>query len=87
MCGTAGGIRTSLVIKAVRFSVDMNTPEGVSSAKQMLVDGGVESADADIQLFRLKLLVAILDRNVKDANESWLKLGISSPLKIIRPFT
>lgn len=76
MRGITGGIRTSLIIKAVRFSLDMNTPEGICSAKQMLVDGCMESVDADIQLFRLKLLVDILDRNVQDANESWLKLGI-----------
>ena len=76
-----GGLRSSLIIKAIRCSLSMNTQEGVSAAKKILSDGDVKVLDANIQLLRLKLLVAILDHNNEDANDSWLQLGTFYNLK------
>lgn len=71
------GSRTSLYINALRYALSQNTAEGFLAAKQ-LFDEELSDTELNIQLYRFKLLISVLDENQPEAVVTWLKLGMTS---------
>jgi hypothetical protein len=64
----------SVVSNAVRYSLSLNSAQGLLAAKQIF-RSGIPLVDFDIQMLRFKLLVATLDEDLANANETCLELG------------
>ncbi|XP_046437036.1 uncharacterized protein LOC124188446 [Daphnia pulex] len=66
---------SSVVANAIRYSLSLNSDQGLLAAKQIF-DSGIPLADLDIQLLRFRLLVAALDEDLTKANETCLELDV-----------
>ena len=62
-----------MVRNAIHCSLAMGTVEGLEAAKSLL--SSQKQIEADLQLLRFKLLIAIRDQDHIKAVEAWLQLS------------
>ena len=70
-----------MIINAIRFSLMMDSALGLEFSKQFLQFA--TDVELDLQLLRLKLLIAIKTKDQLKVVETWLQLGI----QLQAPFT